>query len=53
MTVVTVGILGGFHPWFFVVQKETKRLVVGCGFCTFGDPLNLQLVRMILILGIF
>ena len=26
---------------------ETERLVVGCGFCTFGDPLNLQLVRIV------
>ena len=25
----------------------TERLVVGCGFCTFGDPLNLQLVRIV------
>ena len=26
---------------------NTERLVVGCGFCTFGDPLNLQLVRIV------
>ena len=25
----------------------SERLVVGCGFCTFGDPLNLQLVRIV------
>ena len=28
-------------------QNKTKRLVVGCGFCTLGDPLNLQLVRIV------
>ena len=37
--------------WFFgkifSTNIKTKRLVVGCGFCTFGDPLNLQLVRIV------
>ena len=26
---------------FLVLVNFTKRLVVGCGFCKFGDPLNL------------
>ena len=32
-----------FSEYFFIraCQKKTKRLVVGCGFCKFGDPLNL------------
>ena len=39
--------------WSFVDLKRSwlfffsERLVVGCGFCTFGDPLNLQLVRIV------
>ena len=30
-----------------IILLFTKRLVVGCGFCMFGDLLNLQLVRIV------
>ena len=41
-----------FTNWGFDSLKSntrylSERLVVGCGFCTFGDPLNLQLVRIV------
>ena len=35
------------HPFWGAPIFGTKRLVVGCGFCTFGDPLNLQVVRIV------
>ena len=40
----TMGI-PGYRNTIHVISSE--RLVVGCGFCTFGDPLNLQLVRIV------
>ena len=33
--------------FLIVFVSLSERLVVGCGFCTFGDPLNLQLVRIV------
>ena len=36
----------GPHTILLVITIS-KRLVVGCGVCTFGDPLNLQLVKIV------